>query len=112
MLKLNFNDNWNWRKIGEEEWKQTTLPHDALIFENRKEGVASGVNLGWYECHDYEYSKTFTVPAEYADKELTFEFEGVYRNAEVYINREKACFRPYGYTNFYVPANEYLKFGE
>lgn len=112
MIKLNFNDNWNWRKIGEEAWKQTNLPHDALIFENRKEGVASGVNLGWYECYDYEYSKTFTVPAEYADKELTFEFEGVYRNAEVYINGEKACFRPYGYTNFYVPANEYLKFGE
>lgn len=112
MIKLNFNDNWNWRKVGEENWKQTDLPHDALIFENRKEGMASGVNLGWYECYDYEYSKTFTVPAEYADKELTFEFEGVYRNAEVYINGEKACFRPYGYTNFYVPANEYLKFGE
>ena len=112
MLKLNFNDNWNWRKIGEEAWRQTNLPHDALIFENRKEGVASGVNLGWYECYDYEYSKTFTLPEEYADKELTFEFEGVYRNAEVYINGEKACFRPYGYTNFYVPANEFLKFGE
>ena len=112
MIKLNFNNDWNWRKIGEEDWRETTLPHDALIFENRKEGVPSGVNLGWYECYDYEYRKTFTLPEEYKDKELTFEFEGVYRNAEVYINGEKACFRPYGYTNFYVPANEYLKFGE
>lgn len=112
MIKVNFNDGWNWRKLGEDVQRETTLPHDALIFENRKEGAASGVNLGWYECYDYEYTKTFAVPEEYRDKVLTFEFEGVYRNAEVYINGQKACSRPYGYTNFYVPANALLKFGE
>lgn len=40
-----------------------------------------------------------------------FEFEGVYRNAEVYLNGKRAGFRPYGYTNFYVEANEFLHFG-
>ncbi len=112
MIKMNFCENWDWRKIGEETWKNTDLPHDALIFENRKEGMPCGVNLGWYECYDYEYAKTFVLPEEYANKQLTLEFEGVYRNAEIYINGTLACKRPYGYTNFYVPANEYLHFGE
>ena len=33
------------------------------------------------------------MPAEYAEKILTFEFEGVYHNAEVYINGQKAAYR-------------------
>ena len=112
MMKLDFNNGWMWRKLHQGEWQEVDLPHDALIFENRKEGVASGVNLGWYECYDYEYAKTFLLPEDYKNKELTFEFEGVYRNAEVYINGQLAQKRPYGYTNFYVSANEYLHFGE
>ncbi len=112
MIKLNFNEGWDWHRLGEESWKKTDLPHDALIFEDRKAGMPCGVNLGWYECHDYEYMKTFILPEEYEGKELVFEFEGVYRNAEVYINGALACKRPYGYTNFYVPATEHLHFGK
>ena len=46
------------------------------------------------------------------ENEVSFEFEGVYHNAEVYINDRKAGFRAYGYTNFYVEADPYLKYGE
>ena len=52
------------------------------------------------------------MPANYKDKDAVFEFEGVYHNAEVLINGQQAAFRPYGYTNFYVDANPYLKYGE
>ena len=52
------------------------------------------------------------MPADYKDKDAVFEFEGVYHNAEVLINGQQAAFRPYGYTNFYVDANPYLKYGE
>jgi len=110
MIKLNFNDNWKWRRLGEGEWQEVTLPHDAMIGEPRNYESAGGTNTGRFEGHDYEYVKIFTIPAEYRDKDLTFEFEGVYRNAEVYLNGKKACYRAYGYTNFYVPANEFLNF--
>ncbi len=40
------------------------------------------------------------------------EFEGVYHNAEVWLNGQKAAFRPYGYTNFYVDCAPYLHAGE
>ena len=112
MQKIAFNDNWKWRRLGEGEWKETTLPHDAMIGEPRNYDSAGGTNTGWFEGHDYEYVKTFFVPAEYAEKDVTFEFEGVYRNAEVYLNGRKALYRAYGYTNFYVPANEFLRCGQ
>ena len=48
MKALDFNENWRWRKMGETEWKPTHLPHDALIFEDRKKDAESGVHLGWF----------------------------------------------------------------
>jgi len=83
-----------------------------MIDEPRKQGNPSGVNACWIEGFDYEYKKSFFVPEEYKDKDVIFEFEGVYRNAEVYVNGKKAAYRPYGYTNFYMEANEFLRFGE
>ncbi len=112
MIDINFNDAWLWRRLHEKTWREVDLPHDALQHEKRKENAASGKHIGWRACHDYEYAKSFIVPFDYADKELTFEFEGVYQNAEVYINGSLAASRPYGYTNFYVPATKYINFGE
>ena len=113
MIKLNFNENWKYRHLNtDDEWKSVTLPHDAAIYEQRSKDAEAGVNTGWFLGYDYEYLKTFTVPVEYKDKNVIFEFEGVYHNAEVYINGEKAVYRPYGYTNFYVTADKFLKYGE
>ena len=52
------------------------------------------------------------MPESMRDQKVLFEFEGVYQQAEVFINGEKAGFRPYGYTNFYIDADSYLKYGE
>ena len=114
MVKLDFNNAWKYRHLGAENepFITVTLPHDAAISEKRSQNSNGGTNTGWFEEYDYEYVKTFDVPENYKDKVITFEFEGVYHNAEVYINGVKAAERHYGYTNFYVPANEFLKFGE
>lgn len=111
MKKIDFNQNWQYRRLKvAEAWKKIDLPHDAMILEKRTLASAGGTNTGWFEGYDYEYIKIFTLPLEYADQVLIFEFEGVYRNAEVYINGKKAAYRPYGYTNFYIYANEFLRF--
>lgn len=113
MQKLDFNRNWMCKCLTrKEEAYPVTLPHDAMLSEPRtQESVGEG-NTGWYLGGDYEYRKQFTVPKEYRDKTVLLEFEGVYHNAEVYINEKKAAFRPYGYTNFYVDTKEFLRFGE
>lgn len=113
MIGLNFNDGWKFRRLDRNEtWRTVTLPHDAMIFEKRTKDSEGGTNTGWFEGYDYEYEKSFPVPADYADKHVAFEFEGVYRNAEVYLNGVKAAYRPYGYTNFYVEADGLLRYGE
>lgn len=104
---------WTCRHLGDTApGKTVTLPHDAMLAEPRTALSAGGTNTGWYEGYDYEYRRTLTVPeSELADTHI-LEFEGVYHNAEVWLNGQKAAFRPYGYTNFYVDCAPYLHAGE
>ena len=113
MKKIDFNQAWTFCRVGEETVKrEVMIPHDAMISEKRTEDSAGGINTGWFEGYDYIYEKEFEIPDEYEKQEIRFEFEGVYHNAEVYLNGEKAAYRPYGYTNFYIDADPYLKYGE
>lgn len=113
MKKIDFNQAWTFCRVGEETVKrEVMIPHDAMISEKRTEDSAGGINTGWFEGYDYIYEKEFEIPDEYEKQEISFEFEGVYHNAEVYLNGEKVAYRPYGYTNFYIDADPYLKCGE
>ena len=113
MKKIDFNQAWTYCRVGEETVKcEVMIPHDAMISEKRTEDSAGGINTGWFEGYDYIYEKEFEIPDEYEKQEISFEFEGVYHNAEVYLNGKKAAYRPYGYTNFYIDADPYLKCGE
>ena len=113
VIACSFNTGWTCRHLLEEgPAVPVTLPHDAMLAEPRTALSAGGTNTGWYEGYDYEYRRTLTVPEnELADTHI-LEFEGVYHNAEVWLNGQKAAFRPYGYTNFYVDCAPYLHAGE
>jgi len=104
---------WTCRHLGDTApGKTVTLPHDAMLAEPRTALSAGGTNTGWYEGYDYEYRRTLTVPENELAGTHILEFEGVYHNAEVWLNGQKAAFRPYGYTNFYVDCAPYLHAGE
>jgi len=107
MIKTGFNDNWLFCNLGEETKSEVCLPHDAMLREKRSNLNPGGKNSAWFEGADYVYEKNFFLPLEYSDKKIIFEFEGVYRNCEVYINNEKSVCRPYGYTNFYAQASSF-----
>ena len=113
MKAISLLTGWTCRHLGDTApGKAVTLPHDAMLAEPRTAISAGGTNTGWYEGYDYEYQRTLTVPEnELADTHI-LEFEGVYHNAEVWLNGQKAAFRPYGYTNFYVDCAPYLHAGE
>lgn len=106
MQPINFNDDWLYRRISGEptSFAEITLPHDAMLFEGRDPSSAGEHNVSFFSGGDYEYVKTFFAPSEIAGKKIFFEFEGVYRNAEIYLNGEKIAFRPYGYVGFFVEA--------
>ena len=113
MKKIDLNQAWTCRCLTENEpGIQVNLPHDAMIVEPRTAESRGEGNIGWFLGRDYEYLKTLFVPEAWQDQAVLFEFEAVYQGAEVYINGEKAAYRPYGYTNFYLDASKYLKYGE
>lgn len=113
MEKRDLNQGWFCRCLTREEAAYpVTLPHDAMIREPRTEQSEGEGNIGWFLGGDYEYTKKFVLPAEDWGKKILLEFESVYHNAEVYLNGKQAAYRPYGYTNFYVEAEEYVRPGE
>jgi len=104
---------WTCRHLGDTApGRPVTLPRDAMLAEPRTALSAGGVNTGWYEGYDYEYQRTLTVPENELSDTHILEFEGVYHNAEVWLNGQKAAFRPYGYTNFYVDCAPFLRAGD
>jgi beta-galactosidase len=113
MKKIDFNDNWKYKILdSDNEYISISVPHDAMCYEKRDLSSKGRHNIGWFVCKDYEYVKEFEVPSEYEGNKIVFEFEGVYHEAEVYVNGVKLAYRPYGYTNFYVDATDEVKVGE
>lgn len=113
MRQISFGEGWKYRHLNSDDaWTEVTLPHDAMLHENRSIESAGMHNIGWFEGWDYEYVKTFTAPSKEEAAHVFFEFEGVYHNAEVYLNGDKVCERPYGYTQIYFDATGRLIPGE
>lgn len=108
MKKLDFNQDWYFKRMDEPQAGEiVSLPHDAMCREKRSLQSRGRHNIGWFESHDYVYTKRFVPPAEYSV--FVLEFEGVYHDAEIWVNGQKAAFRPYGYTCFSVDITQYLR---
>lgn len=119
---VNFNNGWKFllgndslasnANYNDAQWRSLNLPHDWSIESNfsssfpaTNQGGALPGGIGWYR-------KTFTVPASSADKNTRIEFDGVYKNSEVWINGHYLGKRPYGYINFSYNLTPYLKYGK
>ncbi|RPE77805.1 MULTISPECIES: glycoside hydrolase family 2 TIM barrel-domain containing protein [unclassified Frondihabitans] len=120
MTTLAFNENWTVRPKksifaqiggGGEPAIPVTLPHDALISQPR---VADGQGKSAYfpAAASFEYAKDLDVPEDYRNKKITLEIQGAYRDAVVYVNGNYAGQRPYGYSSFTVPLNDFLNYGD
>ncbi|MFB7996174.1 glycoside hydrolase family 2 TIM barrel-domain containing protein [Streptomyces sp. NPDC056002] len=82
------------------DWRMVAVPHDWSIEQTptTEHNTTSGTGflpggLGWYR-------KKFTVPAACAGKRISVEFDGVYMDANIYVNGELVGNHPYGYTGF------------
>lgn len=121
MIKQSFNLDWH---AGPKQHafasfsgvapdiKPVTLPYDAIRDRPRSADSAQGSHTAYYPGGPFEYTKTFDVPAEWHDKAVIVEFEGVYRDAMVYVNGEFAAQRPSGYAGFAIKAEPYLRYGQ
>ena len=121
MLEKKFNDNWKFWVDKDSfalVWnipdiaRDITLPHDAMIEKPAHAGSQNAGNTGFRDGEVYNYVNIFYAPEEYKEKVVMLKFEGVYMNAFVYINGQLAGKNPNGYTTFYVPMNDFLRFGQ
>lgn len=109
MKKERFDQGWSYCHLDvQEPLTAVSIPHDAMFCEPRLPGNPGGGDVCWFAGRDYRYVKRFSVPQDWAGKHIVLEFEGVYRHAEVFLNDQKAGECAYGYTGFYVVADEYL----
>ena len=81
-------------------WRQLDVPHDWSIelapVDNASTSSATGFlpgGLAWYRKH-------VTLPKSLAGQRISIEFDGVYRNSDVYLNGKLLGNHPYAYTGF------------
>ncbi len=109
MKRSDFNQNWTYRKANDTAFIPVTLPHDAMLHEPRDPSSLAGSAQGFFVGGRYIYEKRFLKPeAEHA----MLQFEGVYKNAAVYINGKMAGGTRYGYIPFFVSLDGLLIDGE
>lgn len=111
MNRMEFNEGWLFCRQGEVDRIPVTLPHDAMIHEQRVADAPGGSGHGYFPGGVYVYEKSFTAPADWADKTVMLEFEGVYRHSTVCINGKTAGGRAYGYVPFTVCLDGLLNYG-
>ena len=118
----NFNKDWKFNlgdvtggqqaKLDDSKWRTLTLPHDWSIegtFSKDNPATPGGGALpggiGWYR-------KSFDLPVTEKGKLVFIDFDGIYRNSEVWINGHYLGLRPYGYSSFRYELTPFLNYGK
>ena len=116
--RLSFNEGWTFH-LGEvpdassldfddSQWRRLHLPHDWAIegdfSKHNPSGTGGGAlpgGIGWYR-------KSFVADAKEKGKHFYIDFDGVYMNAEVFVNGVSLGKRPYGYISFRYELTPYI----
>jgi beta-galactosidase len=118
-ITLDFNKDWKFflgndstaidSNFNDASWRTLNLPHDWSIegaFSETAPATTQGGALpggiGWYR-------KTFVLPSNAKNKNVRIEFDGVYRNSEVWINGQYLGKRPNGYISFNYDLSSHIK---
>ena len=117
--RIDYLFNFNWKhKIGDEPtakepvfddtyWEMINVPHDGSIhgpFDKANGTQENGFrprHIGWYR-------KTFIIPYNIENKQISIEFEGVYRDAEVWLNGTYLGKQANGYIGFTYDITKYV----
>ncbi|RED22658.1 beta-galactosidase [Flavobacterium cutihirudinis] len=109
-----FGDNKNASDVNFDDsgWRKLDLPHDWSIEGRVDAKNPMGNDGGYFPSGIAWYRKTFELPSNYNGEKLSLYFEGVYMNAEVFINGVSLGIRPYGYSSFYYDITPHIKIGQ
>jgi len=119
MERLGFDRSWRFRlgdtpdgiwrdALDDAGWRTVDLPHDWSIELERDPDDPSGNGGGFFPTGLGWYQKRFEAPRA---ETVLLEFEGVYMNAEVWLDEHFLGRHPYGYTTFRHDLAPYLRAG-
>jgi beta-galactosidase len=115
---VNFNNDWKFH-LGDDslarniyytdtKWRKLNLPHDWSIEGSFDEKNSTTFNQGALPAGIGWYRKRFKLPSNTTNKKVYINFDGVYRNSEVWINSHYLGKRPYGYISFQYDLTPWL----
>jgi beta-galactosidase len=100
------------RKFDEAEWRQLDLPHDWSIELPRDPNSPSCPEGGHFVDGVGWYRKRFAAPEAWRGKRVALRFEGVFKNAQMWVNDRYVERHSYGYSSFTVDLTRHLAAGE
>jgi len=118
--RVSINDNWKFSitdsinyytdsNFDDSKWETINLPHDWSI-KSKFSKDYSGRNA-WLPGGIAWYRKTIFIDKKDENKEFKIEFDGVYKNASLWVNEHYVGTQHDGYTSFYYNITPFLKFG-
>jgi beta-galactosidase len=121
-LKIDFTKSWKFRLFddaaaseyayNDSAWRTLNLPHDWSIEGTFSKEHPSTINEGALPTGIAWYRKTFRLPRSARGKMCYIEFDGIYRNSEVWINGHYLGKRPNGYISFRYDLTPYILKGK
>jgi beta-galactosidase len=105
-------------QMNDASWRKADLPHDWSIEDLQGKNTPfdpdalNDVDVGFTTGGTGWYRKTFDAPATLQNKKLYLQFDGVYMNADVWLNGKFLGNHVYGYTSFGFDITDQLRFGQ
>ena len=99
-----------------KEWRDVTLPHDWVVDLpfSKDASHSHGYKTVGYKYPETSvgwYRKVFEVPAEDLGKHISLQFDGIFRDARVWVNGFYLGNEPSGYAQQIYDISEYLNYG-
>lgn len=103
-------------EFDDRAWRELDLPHDWAVetpFDGRASGSHGSKAIGRHfpEASVGWYRKTFPIPAADLGKRISLEFDGVFRDCQVWVNGHYLGREESGYTSFVHNLTECLNYG-
>lgn len=103
-------------KFDASSWKRVNLPHDWVVdlpFDSAASHSHGYKQVGYKypETSVGWYRKTFSVPQEDKGKFLYLQFDGIFRDARVWLNGFYLGHEPSGYATQVYEISDYLNYG-
>ena len=100
-----------------DEWKPVDLPHDWVVdlpYSGEASYSHGSKTVGWKfpETSVGWYRKTFRLPASDKGRHFRIQFDGIFRNAQVWVNGFLVGIEPSGYAHQDYDITDYLLFGD